>query len=72
MLVPSRFLNSATLYGAGRQVGFEDFMGSNYPLVNIQKTIENGPFILDLPIKKGFSIVHRNCDFTWLVYSALR
>jgi hypothetical protein len=50
MLVPSRFLNSATLYGAGRQVGFEDFMGSNYPLVNIQKAIENGPLTVDLPI----------------------
>jgi hypothetical protein len=25
----------------------------NYPLVNIKKTIENGPFIADLPIKNG-------------------
>ena len=24
-----------------------------YPLVNIQKAIENGPFIVDLPIKNG-------------------
>ena len=50
MLVPSRFLNSATLYGAGQQVGFEDFMGSNYHRVNIQKAIENCPLIVDLPI----------------------
>ena len=24
-----------------------------YPLVNLQKAIENGPFIVDLPIKNG-------------------
>ena len=24
-----------------------------YPLVNIQKAIEHGPFIVDLPIKNG-------------------
>jgi hypothetical protein len=24
-----------------------------YPLVNIQKAIENGPFIVDLPMKNG-------------------
>ena len=28
-----------------------------YPLVNIPKAIENGPFIVDLPIKNG--------DFPW-------
>jgi len=32
------------------------FMGI-YPLVNIQKAIENRPFIVDLPIK--------NNDFPW-------
>ena len=26
---------------------------SLYPLVNIQKATENGPFIVDLPIKNG-------------------
>jgi hypothetical protein len=25
--------------------------GIHYPLVNIQKAMENGPFIIDLPIK---------------------
>jgi hypothetical protein len=24
-----------------------------YPLVNLQKAMENGPFIVDLPIKHG-------------------
>jgi len=28
-------------------------MNWGYPLVNIQKAIENGPFIVDLPIKSG-------------------
>ena len=27
----------------------------NYPLVNIQKAIEHGPFLVDLPIKNGGS-----------------
>ena len=26
-------------------------VNNGYPLVNIQKAIENGPFIVDLPIK---------------------
>ena len=31
------------------------FFLQHYPLVNIQKAIENGPFTVDFPIK--------NCDF---------
>jgi hypothetical protein len=30
-----------------------DMVFWRYPLVNIQKAIENGPFIVDLPIKHG-------------------
>ena len=34
---------------------------SNYPVVNIQKAMENGPFIVDL---RGFTDKHG--DFPWL------
>ena len=52
--IPQRFLRP--------EAGVEPFgpwfrpiflVNGDYPLVNIQKAIENGPFIVDLPIKNG-------------------
>jgi hypothetical protein len=40
---------------AGESCVILDIIGIYHPLVNIQKTIENCPFIVDLPMK--------DCDF---------
>ena len=37
----------------GQVMTSDDKFSWMYPLVNIQKAIENGPFIVDFPIKNG-------------------
>ena len=38
--------------------------GVAYPLVNIQKAMKNGPFIVDLAVKNGGSFHGFLCTFT--------
>ena len=55
----SRYFTVVNLMATGfPQSGSINQQSWAYPLVNIQKAIEHGPFIVDFPIKNG--------DFPWL------